>query len=279
MARFTIALRSTIAIIVLSLSAADASLGDALSDLAHAVEKFRGIGHEGITSYRVDLRIPDEGEEESIPLEEIWQSPRDLVLRAATPETPTAMVRSLALYLEPLYVARTSLLDADLGAHVEHLRENTVVEAETTATGTRIVLQFPDDPEATLETFRDVARLAAEIDGQGRMRRLELALREEEDPLTLECEFDPAHERPQPDLAVWTLPSREQVQIRTMFRDEGGRSLPASRYVVFPSRYDPGEREEILVHYGAYVINAEIPADLLTDPGSFRYDVNGLVAN
>jgi hypothetical protein len=252
---------------------------DALDDLARAVEKFRGIGHEDVRSYRVELRIPEEGEE-SVPLEEIWREPGELVLRGALPATPVAIVRSLALYLEPIYVARASLLDADLGAHVERLRQSAVVEAKSETTGTRVVVRFPDDPEAAgLEALADVAMLSAELDGHARLRRLEVGLREEKQPLILECEFRGGAERPQPDVALWTLPNGDRVEIRTEFREQGARSVPASRLVLFPSRYDPGEREEILVRYGAYAINVEIPAAALEGPGSFRYDANGLVSD
>ena len=109
------------------------------------------------------------------------------------------------------------------------------------------------------------------------MRRLELSLREEKAPLVLECEF-PAGAL-QPERAVWTLPNGDRVEIRTEFRRQGERTVPASRLVVFPSRYDPGEREEILVHYGTYAFDAEIPAELLTAPDSFRYDADGLVSD
>ena len=69
------------------------------------------------------------------------------------------------------------------------------------------------------------------------------------------------------------------VEIRTEFREQEGRSVPASRLVLFPSRYDPGEREEILVRYGVYAVNVEIPSGVLEDPGSFRYDADGLVTD
>ncbi|MGH2569623.1 MAG: hypothetical protein ACRDGR_00265, partial [bacterium] len=153
--------------IVLSLAMflpASSASADALDDLVRAVEKFRGIGHEDVRSYRVELRIPEEGEE-SVPLEEIWRAPGELVLRAALPGTPVAVVRSLALYLEPIYVARASLLDADLGAHLEQLRKDATVEAMPEATGTRVVVRFPDDPDAAgLEALADVAMLSAELD-------------------------------------------------------------------------------------------------------------------
>jgi hypothetical protein len=271
--------RPTLALSLAMFFQASSASADALDDLARAVEKFRGLGHEDVRSYRVELRIPEEGEE-SVPLEEIWREPGDLVLRAALTGTPVAIVRSLALYLEPIYVARASLLDADLGAHVERLRKSATVEAVPEATGTRVVVRFPEDPKAAgLEALEDVAVLSAELDRHSRLRRLDIRLREEKEPLILECEFRGGAERPQPDVALWTLPNGDRVEIRTEFRDQSGRSVPASRLVLFPSRYDPGEREEILVRYGVYSINVEIPADVFEDPGSFHYDAEGLVTD
>ena len=71
MTRPTLALLALLLAMFLPASSASA---DALDDLARAVEKFRGIGHEDVRSYRVELRIPEEGEE-SVPLEEIWRGP------------------------------------------------------------------------------------------------------------------------------------------------------------------------------------------------------------
>jgi len=249
---------------------------DSLDDLARAVQRFRGVGHEDVWSYRVPLEIPDESEE-TVPLEELWRKPRELSLRAARPGTPLAIVRSLALYLEPLYVARASLLDADLGGHVERLREAAAVESRSLGERNRIAVRFPEDPQTRgLEAFQDVARLEADVDPGARLHRLELQLRGEKAPLVLECEYGEGG-RPQPELAVWTLPNGDRVEVRTEFRGEGGRSLPASRLVIFPSRYDPGEQEEILVRYGTYAVNVELPDDLLSGPGAFRYDADGLV--
>jgi hypothetical protein len=260
------------------LLAASPAAADALDDLALSVAKFRGVGYDDVGSYRVELEIPEEGEE-SVPLEEIWRAPRDLALRAARPNTPAAIVRSLALYLEPLYVARASLLDADLSAHIDRLRAGARVETQAAGALTCIVVEFPDDPAAAgLEAFQDVARLRADLDEYSRMHRLEILLREEKSALTLECDFKEGGAFPQPDRAVWTLPNGDHVEIDTVFREQEGRSVPASRLIVFPSRYDPGEREEILVRYGTYAFDAEVSSELLAESGSFRYDADGLVS-
>ena len=79
MTRPTLALLALLLAMFLPASSASA---DALDDLARAVEKFRGIGHEDVRSYRVELRIPEEGEE-SVPLEEIWSAPFTSKLESA----------------------------------------------------------------------------------------------------------------------------------------------------------------------------------------------------
>jgi len=88
--------------------AAHASVG-ALEALAASLQRLRGVGSADVSSYRVRVDVED-AEEETAPLLETWRAPADLTVRAWDSSTPTAIVRSLALYLEPLYVARSSLL-------------------------------------------------------------------------------------------------------------------------------------------------------------------------
>ena len=63
------ALRSAIraAVLLLPLAVPFLAAADALDDLARAVEKFRGVGHEGVASYRVELRIPDDDRDYPLP--------------------------------------------------------------------------------------------------------------------------------------------------------------------------------------------------------------------
>ena len=105
---------------------------------------------------------------------------------------------------------------------------------------------------------------------------LDVQLRGDAGRIVVECDYDTKLAAAQPALARWTLPAGDQVVVKTAFRREGKRVLPASRWVTFPSRFDPKETEEIHVEYGAYELNAAIADSIWTARGSFRYDENGL---
>jgi hypothetical protein len=253
---------------------------DALDVLAQAVAGFRGLGHPDVVAYRVPLSLPDEEDDEPVALEELWRADGDLVIRAADPRTPGALVRSLALYLEPLYVARSALIDLDLAAAVTRLRETATITVAEVDAGTQIEVRLAAGPDPELpEYFRDVTGLAARLDGAGRLVMFRLDLRGEAEPLRLSCRYgDASSASCQPTVASWTLPSGEPVEIRNTFRDVDGRALPAVREIVFPSRYDPAETERIEVRYGAYELNGPLAEELFAGPGAFRYDLNGLVS-
>lgn len=273
-----IAAAAAAATLLSALAAPRPAAADGLDELARAVSRFRGVGYADITSYRALVRLPDDPEGEAVTLREIWRAPADLALRAAEPGTPTAIVRGMAIYLEPLYVARASLLGADLEANLEHMRQTCRVErrAEKPAT---IEVEFPAAPdEALSRELRDLSRLTAGIDRQGRLERLELWTRDGERVL-MECTYESGdHPYPQPSRVDWSLPNGERVEIRTSYRAERGRILPARRDVVFPSRYDPGQTEELRVSYDEWELGVDLPDGVFEAPDSFRYDENGLVA-
>lgn len=262
-----------------------AEANDCLHDLAQAIERFRGIGYPNVNSYRVQVLLPEDPEEENVPLEEIWRAPRSLVLRAAKPGTHPAIVRSLALYLEPLYVARTSLLDADWEGYAERVREASEVSCSKNGSSRFISVTVPEsgfEPSEDLpQSFEDLSHFKGTLDEFGRLEHLQVRFRGDtaQEVLVLECRYDEAGKRPQPDLATWTLPQGSSVKIHTTFRDEEGRVVPDSRLITFPSRYDPGETEEISVRYASYGIDVEIADEVFAGPGAFRYDANGLVAD
>lgn len=254
-----------------------------LGRLADAIVKFRGIGYEDVTSYRVELTLPEEADDEAVPLEEIWRAPRDLVLRASRDDTHRAIVRSLALYLEPLYVARVSLLDADLDSFERRVQEASDGKIECAEReGGGLVAKVPIvDPDPQLpELFREMVRFTAELDGSDRLVSLEVELDDGGGPqvVRLDARYDEP-DRPQPDHATWTLPNGDRVDIATTFRREAERQVPDTRHITFPSRYDPGNTEEIFVRYGKYAIDVDVPDTVLADAGSFRYDENGLVTD
>jgi len=253
------------------------AFADALDELAAAVARFRGVGYADVTSYRALVRLPDDPDGEAVPLREIWRAPADLALRAAEPGTPTAVVRGLAIYLEPLYVARASLLGADLESDLERMRRTCRVEARE-GKQTTVEVEFPAVPDEGLSReLRDLARLTAVIDSHGRLEKLDVTTHEG-DGVSMECAYgsgDPAP--PQPSRVVWSLPDGERVEIRTSYRREMGRVLPARRDVVFPSRYDPGQTEELSVSYEDWELGVDIPDEVFRAPDSFRYDENGLV--
>jgi hypothetical protein len=256
-----------------------------LDRLIDAVARLRGVGYPEVGSYRVELTLPDEPDEDTISLREIWRSPGDLALRAARPETPPAMVRSLALYLEPLYVARSSFLAVDLDtfrARIERSGHVSTSEA-TPGEGERIAIRLPEGADSARSDLEsDLSGIDAELDRKGRLRTLTLHLREgapDGGParMHLACDYAGAPLAPQPGYATWELPSGDTVEIRTEFREEGEVRVPASRHVLFPSRYDPGEMEEIHVRYGRYELDVVFPEDAFRGPGTFRFDAFGLV--
>ncbi len=255
---------------------ARADVVDALRD---AVLPFRGIGHAQVQSYRVELTLPQD-DEDPVPLLELWRAPAEYGLRAAG-SAPAAVVRSWAIFLEPLYVARASLLDSDLERGAARLRAVAKAESRAQGDGRTLHLELPAEPDPELpDLLRDVTRLDAALDAQGRLTGFRLQLRgapgRDGEILRLECTWaDPR--APQPTQCTWTLPDGGTVNVTTTFRDESGRRVPGSRQVIFPSRYDPGETEEIRIDYGPYELN---PPDLALDAKStFRFDENGLIAD
>jgi len=253
------------------------SWADPIDELAAALEMFRGLGIAGVESYRVPIRLPHDDSPQKIKLEEVWRHPSELVIRARD-SAPAAVVRSFALYLEPVYVARTAVIELDWKTLGEGVRSSVV----TTAAGKHgsersIVIEMPPDPNIVPATVRDVFRIDALLDGKGRLSVLDIVMRDE-GTIHLECEYDAKGRYPQPILASWTLPTGEQVEVRTKYRREGGKYVPSTRQVIFPSRFDPEETEEILVEYGEYELNAEIPEQVWNAPGSYRYGADGLVS-
>ncbi len=251
---------------------------DPVDDLAAAFTAFRGLGHASVQRYRVPLRIPEDESAANVKVDEIWRAPSDLVLRARGTSTPGAVVRSLALYLEPMYVARTAILEVDWSAIAQDVRASAVVRAHAEAGGTAITLELPDSSATRLpEALRDVERIDAKLDARGRLHEMELRLKAGDDVISVACDYE--RDAPQPSTARWRLPTGESVVARTKFRSEHGLRLPAERRVTFPSRFDPKETEEIRVEYGAYELNPSIPDSLWSAKGSFRFDANGLVTN
>jgi hypothetical protein len=233
------------------------------------------VGYADVATYRVTLLLPEDEDEETAPLEELWRAPADLALRAAEPGTPRAILRGLAIYLEPLYVARASFLASDLARSADVLRER--CEVAVADGGASLCIVFPEDPDPAIpEELGDLARLEATLDESGRVTRLALATREN-DRVELRCEYAGDPGAPQPTAVHWLLPNDESVEITTQFAYEGDRLLPARRTVVFPSRYDPGASEEIVVAYVDWRLNARVADEDLRARDAFRYDANGLV--
>lgn len=256
------------------------SLADPLDDLSAALARFGGVGDETVSSYRVPVRIPDD-ETSSVAIDEIWRAPSDLVVRGHAASAPGAMVRSLALYLEPLYVARTAIVDLDWKTVGETVRTHAKVRASAEVGARTIIVDLsaadtPEERTALPAALSDVARFEASLDANERLRLLDVELLGDGGRIVVECDYDEKFPASQPSLARWTLPSGDEVVVKTTFRREGKRVLPASRRVTFPSRFDPKETEEICVEYGTYELNAAIPDSIWTSRGSFRYDENGL---
>jgi hypothetical protein len=258
------------------------SLADALDDLRASLASFRGVGYADVAAYRAAFRLPDDDADEAIALEEMWRAPGDFALRAAEPAAP-AVVRSYAIFLEPLYVARTSILDADLDRGLQRLREIGKITTSPSSAGARSVrVELPDPPDSTLPGFlRDVSRIDALLDLRGRLSRLRLELppargRRTADSLVVVCTWDDAKAH-QPSKCTWTLPDGSEVRVQTTFRDEGGRRVPGTRHVVCPRRYHPGETESSPTEYGRDPWEGAAP--LFHAAGTFRYGSEGLLTD
>lgn len=264
-----------------ALLATSGASADPLDDLRQAVLAFRGIGLRDVAAYRATFRLPDEEQQNEVRLEELWRAPSTFAIRAAD-GAPAAVVRSYAIFLEPLYVARASILDADLEAGAERLRQVARLQSTPGESGARTIrLTLPAQPDSTLPGFfRDVSWLEGRLRADGKLLGFHVEFRASEgrvaETLDLTCTWKDV-KAPQPSLCTWTLPDGGVVRVTTSFRVEHGRRVPASRHVTFPSRYDPGESEEIRIEYGPYSI--EVPAGLLEAPGSFRYGAGGLVSD
>jgi hypothetical protein len=262
---------------------APSARADAIDELAGAVARFRGIGSDSVDAYVVTMTLPDE-QDDPITLLEAWRAPSDLVLAAAEPDVPRAIVRSWAVFLEPMYVARTSLLGIDLDAGAERLRATAHISRQAIASGgarIRITLGAIADPQLP-DMLRDVLHLDATLDARGRIDSLTVDLRGQSpdapERIRLACVYD-SPQGELPELAEWTLPDGRPVRVSTTFRMEGEHRVPRERHIVFPSRWDPGETEEILVRYGTYEFGRERVAERLEGRESFRYDANGLVGD
>jgi hypothetical protein len=267
-----------LAALVAALAWAAPASADALDDVVAAISAFRGIGLPDVPEYRVPFRLPDEGEG-PVALEEIWRAPATFAIRSER-RVPLATVRSYAIFLEPLYVARSTALDAELGEAVARVRRVARVETKPAENGARDVsVALPMPADTTLPGFlREISRLEARLSGDGRLRRLRLEFptgpgRRVPETLGVDCSWEDAR-APQPSRCTWTLPDGGEVRVTTRFRTEGNRRVPASRHVVFPSRYDPGETEEIRIEYGTY--RWDVPAGAFESAGTFRYDASGL---
>ena len=261
--------------------ASSAVHADSLDDLRHAVLAFRGIGLRDVAAYRTTFRLPDDEHSGEVRLEELWRAPSTYAIRSAE-GAPAAVVRSYAIFLEPLYVARASILDADFDAGAERLRAVARVESVAGKGGTRTVrVTLPAQADSSLAGFlRDVSWLEGQLRADGKLQGFHAEFRASKgrapETLDLVCTWKDA-KAPQPSLCTWTLPDGGVVRVSTTFRNEHGRRVPATRHVTFPSRYDPGESEEIHIEYGPYA--TDVPAGALDAPGSFRYNANGLISD
>lgn len=256
---------------------ASAVAAEPLHELVTALERFRGLGDPAVSAYAVELRIPSE-EDEVAPLTETWEAPARMALRARHTSTPVAIVRGLALFLEPLYVTRTSIFSLDFEEALGPFQKELGLTAENRDSGRWITLDVPEVLPADFpEELADLRRLVCRVDDRGRLVELSLTIRSGavEERMKLFAVW--GQDQPQPRRVEWALPGGEVVEIETTFRPDAGRVVPASRLVKFPSRYDPGEREEIFVEYGEYDFAPAIAPDFWTERGTFRFDENGLV--
>ncbi|MEZ5064825.1 MAG: hypothetical protein R3B81_08800 [bacterium] len=265
--------------VALATVAATGVSADPLDDLVDAIARFRGLGDESVSRYRVEMRVPDETEEVA-PLVETWEAPARLGIRAAHASTPAAVVRGLAVFLEPLFVTRSSIYSIDLDSGRDVVRSEGQVSVSETASGLRSIrVVLPENSANLPEMLKDLVEVGATLDGERRLVDLTVRLRTNGTPqaMTVHCDWQPR--QPQPGHATWVLPNGQEVGIETEFREESGRLVPASRHVTFPSRYDPGDTESIRVEYGTYEIDPEIPEEFWSERGTLRFDTNGLVTN
>ncbi len=252
---------------------------DEFALLVEACARFEGVGDPEVVAYRVPVTLPEEPEE-TVALEEIWRAGEDLAIRGSDATTPAALVRSLALYLEPFYVARSVLVRLDLRDVADRLREVGRITARTDSAGTWIALELPAETEPPLPALcRELERLEARIDEDGRLVTLELTLREGHETIELLASYDDRAALTQPPEFRWVLPGGGAVVVHSTFRHEQSRWLPAEREIVFPSRFDPAETERILIRYGRYDLNDDVPANIFSERRVFRYDSDGLISD
>lgn len=252
---------------------------DPLLDLARGLEKFRGLGLATIQSYRVPLSTPQEkGQPDAPSLVEIWRAPSTIALRAQKPSTPGALVRGQALYLEPLYVARTGVVDLDWSNLAESVRARVQATSKRVDGQQEIRITFASNDSPDLpESLRDIERIEARLDARQRLIRLRVGLREGGGEIAATCRYDERQSKLQPVEAKWTLPDGQLVTMSAGYRREGKFSVPSWRRVEFPSRFDPKESEIIEVHYGTYEINPSLTEGDWSGAGAFRFTSAGLV--
>lgn len=272
--------RAASAALLSALALAGAAPADPLDELSAAVARFRGIGDRDVRAYAAPFTLPDE-EDDAVVLMEVWRAPSDLALAAKDRAVPRAVVRSWALFLEPMFVTRQSLLGMDLDAGAARLRQVAAIDAAPAGDGMHVTLVVPGEGDPQLpELLRDVAALRADLDARGRIERLAVDLRTGAsggpETITLRCTYGDG-DRDLPGLAEWSLGDGRTVRVETEFRTEAGRRVPHERHIVFPSRYDPGETEEIRVRYGVYDFAAAHADEILARPDLLRFDANGLV--
>lgn len=271
---------SAATLLALTLTLAGGAPADPLDELSAAVARFRGIGDEDVRAYAVPFRLPDE-EDDAVVLMEVWRAPSELALAAKDPAVPRAVVRSWALFLEPMFVTRQSLLGMDLDAGAARLRQIAAIDAVPVGDGLHVTIVVPGETDPRLpDLLRDVTAVRADLDARGRIEGLAVDLRTGAsggpETITLRCTYGDS-DRDLPELAEWSLGDGRTVRVETEFRTEAGRRVPHERHIVFPSRYDPGETEEIRVRYGVYDFAAGHAGGILARPDLLRFDANGLV--
>jgi hypothetical protein len=218
-----------------ALLAASAAGADSLDDLRSAVLAFRGIGLRDVAAYRTTFRLPDDERPGEVRLEELWRAPSTYAIRSAD-GAPAAVIRSYAIFLEPLYVARASILDADLDTGAERLRAVAHVESVPGKGGARTVrVTLPAQADSSSDfcaTSRGWRAISARTGSWASTRSWRDAGRAPETP-------DPCARgrmRRRRTLALqWTLPGGV-VRVSTAFRNE--RAVECREPHVRPSRYD-----------------------------------------
>jgi len=196
-------------VLIAMLAAANpaASWADPIDELADALNMFRGLGIVGVESYRVAIRLPQDDSPNQVQLEEIWRRPSDLVIRGKDEHAPAAVVRSVALYLEPVYVARTAVVELDWKSMGDEVRSSVVVSAGGRHGAERsILIEMPPDMSDLPATLQDISKIEALLDGKGRLSALDIVFRKE-GTVQLQCEYDSKGKYNQPIVASWTLPS------------------------------------------------------------------------